>query len=585
MGDIYEQRNLDAQKQKLQQEHAAYMESHENIFEKEYLTGYGNSSYVKTTHLKRAGKRTGFFSKAYAAITKSAEQEDIEAVNTQRVKAHKGLHSAEDDGIFNNASDVEQIRFFRELKDLCASLCQLDYATGDFIEAINSVDDYITAENYDDQQKYLGKALEALDKYAQKAGSSDNDYEVVLASKAASIHRMISGKVEGTLEIPEEYREQASEVHENPKAGFAGTYSDVSKLKLFPHEPSPNDVKQRTTSDCYMMSALCSIAASQPDVIKKSMVDNGDTVTVRFFEPLQRGQTQAKPVYITVTKEIPTYLWVAQKNAVDSLWVQMIEKAFAVYYGNEHIRDVRQVAGEDDGTRSYEALDFQDSFAFLSRFLGPEYANQYLSTPPIIDTSKLMQESEMAEYELEDEYRAVQKIVNEPMSDIYSGYAARLHDQWKTRLDRKEIITVGANSDAVKSKGIRSHHAYSVLKVYDVKVGEKTRRYVRLRDPYGAFTADYSEKSKQSTSTGNSTLLYSTETMGTFDMEWNEFLGTFDSYCGCMESKCESCYSEAAQIEISERELAEEEAARQRAKQDNESNNFGFDILDEDEFK
>lgn len=554
MSGLQQQKTIEQQKHELTEKHDEYITRHANVFEDEYMPSIGDSSYVKTLHLKKPGKRKGFFSRAYASLTKGAKQKDIQEINRRKLKNRKGLHGEDENGTFSNPTDVEQVKFFNQLKDLCKSLCDLEFATPEFIKAISSVDEYITAENYDEQQEALNATLTALDKYVQETSSSNNDYETVLCSKAAYIKRMLEDKTNGTLEIPEEQKVQALQVSANPSAGILGTYSDVSKFRLFPHEPSPNDVKQRTTSDCYMMSSLCSIAASQPDLIKRRMKDNGDTVTVQFFE---KGTT--KPVYITVKKEIPTYMFIGQKNAVDSLWVQMIEKAFAVYYGNASIRDRRQnLEKADDGSRSYAALDYQDSFAFLSRFVGPEYVMEKYTAIIDLTTSQM----EKLKQNEEEQFKGID-VYNQAMSDVYSGVATRLHEEWKTRLDKKEIITVGilGNVKAAKAKGYHVSHAYSVLKVFDKTVekdGEqKVRRFVRLRDPYGAYTSDYNEKKKKTTSTGNSLLMLdSTETMGTFDVEWNEFLNTFDHYSGCIQKNCGSLLPGNQEEEVKEQKVS-----------------------------
>lgn len=557
---------LEQQKAQLTANHEQYVTEHQNVFQEEYMTGYGNSSVVKTLHLKKPGERKGFFSKTYAALTKSTKQDDIAAINQQKVAAHKGLHDVDGEGNFTNYSDLEQQKFFLELKDMCKELCNLEFATGEFIQVIATVDDYITAENYSDQQTALIKTLAALKAYTEKTANSDNEYELVLCSKTDALHRMLEGKSNGTLVIPEKYQKEAAKVHRSPKAGALGTYVSVKDLKLFPHDPSPNDVKQRTTSDCYMMSSLCSIAASRPDLIKKRMRDNGDTVTVQFFDTKNQKQEDGtfkevtEPVFITVNKKIPTYLYTAQKNAVDSLWVQMIEKAFAVYYGNKAIRDVNKDTSANPNTRSYEALDYQNSFAFLSRFLGPEYSSA--DVIPLITLPNLVSEQDIMDTE-EEGYKGI-PVHNETMSDKYSGVASRLHKQWEERLDSAEVITVGIlgatkeKEQAAKDKGFHTNHAYTVLKVFEVPTEEgKTRKFVRLRDPYGAFTSDYDQKTGKTVSSGNSYQpLDSTSTMGTFDVEWNEFLNTFDRYTGCIPAKIKGLVSKATLDKQEEKQQA-----------------------------
>jgi hypothetical protein len=101
---------------------------------------------------------------------------------------------------------------------------------------------------------------------------------------------------------------------------------------LFPHEPSINDIRQGSLGDCYLLAALASLVNVNPQLIKDCMRDNGDgTVTARFYKQNKSaaaGAAQA-PVtethYVRVPKTVPQ----GDKFAKGSLWVQMIEKAYA----------------------------------------------------------------------------------------------------------------------------------------------------------------------------------------------------------------------------------------------------------------
>lgn len=121
-----------------------------------------------------------------------------------------------------------------------------------------------------------------------------------------------------------------------------GKLMDKTNQPLFPHEPSPSDVKQGRVGDCYLLAALASIAASNPDAIKECMKDNGDgSVTVRlFFEKkefaLSNGHelsSEVQPYYVTVKKEVPSIFFgsrsIEDPYAKRAFWVQIIEKAYA----------------------------------------------------------------------------------------------------------------------------------------------------------------------------------------------------------------------------------------------------------------
>ena len=111
-------------------------------------------------------------------------------------------------------------------------------------------------------------------------------------------------------------------------------FSDYRNMPLFPHDPSPSDIKQGYIGDCYMVSVLANIAKTDPDKIKEAFRDNGDgTVTVRLFQrtvskyedyfaPDATPPTKMEPFYVTVDKTIPR-----ETSARNCLWAALIEKA------------------------------------------------------------------------------------------------------------------------------------------------------------------------------------------------------------------------------------------------------------------
>ncbi|MCR5278798.1 MAG: hypothetical protein K6E19_05085 [Lachnospiraceae bacterium] len=97
---------------------------------------------------------------------------------------------------------------------------------------------------------------------------------------------------------------------------------DRSKEPLFTHEPCTQDISQGGLGDCYFLASLASVMAKSPDAIKSMMKDNGDSVTVRFYA-FENGQTV--PKYYKVSKKLYA------GGANDTLWVQVMEKAFAIF--------------------------------------------------------------------------------------------------------------------------------------------------------------------------------------------------------------------------------------------------------------
>jgi hypothetical protein len=93
--------------------------------------------------------------------------------------------------------------------------------------------------------------------------------------------------------------------------------------------PSPADVNQGYVGDCYFLSTLASVAKLDPSLITKDVVANGDgTFTVDFMN----GRTQNP---IRVNADLPVWpdgqLAYAGLGVQNSLWVAVVEKAFAVY--------------------------------------------------------------------------------------------------------------------------------------------------------------------------------------------------------------------------------------------------------------
>lgn len=109
---------------------------------------------------------------------------------------------------------------------------------------------------------------------------------------------------------------------------------------LFPDEPGLGDLKQGAIGDCYLIAGLGSIVEREPKVIKRAILDNGDgTVTVRLFDKSKDVPPKFSEKYVTFEKSV---LKSDEGNhAKDTLWVQMLEKAYAIHS--------KEAAPEGDG--------------------------------------------------------------------------------------------------------------------------------------------------------------------------------------------------------------------------------------------
>jgi hypothetical protein len=135
----------------------------------------------------------------------------------------------------------------------------------------------------------------------------------------------------------------------------AEDYLDYSENRLFsPGGPDIEDIQQGVLGDCYLLSTLGAAAKMNPDWIRQSVVDLGDrTYAVRFVDE-DGGEW-----YVRVDAQLPVnrpedgdyepaYAALGPK---ETLWVPIIEKAFAYFRDPENTPD-----GGVDNT-SYHNLD------------------------------------------------------------------------------------------------------------------------------------------------------------------------------------------------------------------------------------
>ena len=128
-------------------------------------------------------------------------------------------------------------------------------------------------------------------------------------------------------------------------------YTTASGL-LFPAAPSHNDEYQGLLGDCYFISALGTIADTNPAAIENMFIDNGDgTFTVRFYTG-EYGQSlnadgstndgfaggASTADYVTVNRSLAAYsngmlvyadYGLNASDPANPLWIPLAEKAYA----------------------------------------------------------------------------------------------------------------------------------------------------------------------------------------------------------------------------------------------------------------
>ena len=102
------------------------------------------------------------------------------------------------------------------------------------------------------------------------------------------------------------------------------TTTKLENELLFSHEPCINDVIQGSLADCMLMGALTAIVKDHPETITGMMRDNGDSVTVRFFQKDSKSG-EFEPYYINVPKVRTS----ANRHAES--WVKILETAYATF--------------------------------------------------------------------------------------------------------------------------------------------------------------------------------------------------------------------------------------------------------------
>ncbi|ANH67559.1 C2 family cysteine protease [Mitsuaria sp. 7] len=130
---------------------------------------------------------------------------------------------------------------------------------------------------------------------------------------------------------------------------------------LFPVDPSPDHVRQGPIGDCFLLAPAASVAAMNPGLIRAMMREQGaEKVIVRLFEVAGTpGRKTFTPRYMAVDKSILKRSNGQPRYASGALWVQMLEKAYAMSgLGSRQGRaNDRNTYENLEGGRSDEALE------------------------------------------------------------------------------------------------------------------------------------------------------------------------------------------------------------------------------------
>ncbi len=222
-------------------------------------------------------------------------------------------------------------------------------------------------------------------------------------------------------------------------------YRNITNPVLFgPEGPTLHHIKQGQAGDCYFLAALDSLAAYQPDLLRKAIVDHGDgAYSVRFYYPDPHREGRWIPDSVTVDGALPRYsdtreVYAKSINDTDGnrkIWVGVMEKAMAAFNDKHPVFSTK-------GGEGYEGI---------GKGGYPHTAYSVLTGKPA-------------------EYASVKGMAD---SDLYRS----LKD-----IGRHRHMTVGSMRTG---EGIVGRHAYTVLGAH---INDHGQYMVKLRNPWGKIT-------------------------------------------------------------------------------------------------
>jgi len=291
-------------------------------------------------------------------------------------------------GSFKGSASVNVTKWILSLQDQAlANLVQSLDADGSIsrldmiqiLDSIGSEDGVVDAAEFGDLKTILNNAAMLkipgyVDVLAGDVvnGNPANAYfqgqvlgNLAAGSSASQLKELVSKWFLGADHPAAYYYDQYGLYHQCQYSSVAGS--------LFVNGPAYTDMHQGELGDCYLISALGSLAKSSPAVIQNMIIDNGDnTWTVRFY-------ANGTPDYVTVDRMLPTEngnlvfddYGASPSNAGNVLWIPLVEKAYAEW--NETGKEGR------DGQNSYWSIGGGASGDVYTQILG--HSAQYYTFP------------------------------------------------------------------------------------------------------------------------------------------------------------------------------------------------------------
>ena len=197
----------------------------------------------------------------------------------------------------------------------------------------------------------------------------------------------------------------------------------------------PKDVIQGAVGDCYLLSAMCNLAADERRI--DELFDerrDGGRYTIRFYEQGRRVNVVIDDYIPLDVHGIPVFA-----RGLTGLWVALVEKAYAKLHG------------------SYSAID-----------------GGYES---------------VAMHELTGGVPLMYPLRSEALAVLGGG---ALDSMWKRlRVLLREGALIGVSHDGATNQGIFGHHSYAVIDTRTVRARGSSTRLVLVRNPHGSTAGDW----------------------------------------------------------------------------------------------
>eukprot|EP00613_Pedinella_sp_CCMP2098_P013882 CAMPEP_0171756038 /NCGR_PEP_ID=MMETSP0991-20121206/44823_1 /TAXON_ID=483369 /ORGANISM="non described non described, Strain CCMP2098" /LENGTH=467 /DNA_ID=CAMNT_0012358235 /DNA_START=28 /DNA_END=1432 /DNA_ORIENTATION=- len=256
----------------------------------------------------------------------------------------------------------------------------------------------------------------------------------------------------------------------------------AEKLKsahLFEAGISPSDIAQGQLGDCWLLSAIATLAEKSGQ-IEQIFKEKTHSVWGKYHLKLYNGKTKTWST-VTIDDFVPVQddkpLFTKPKG--NEMWVLLLEKAFAKLVGD------------------YADLEGGMPLWALEVMTGDKVSHFQVKNEG--EGSGLWQKMELVHFESDEDGNRRKVGLRDIAKELYSTHDFFDILEAYEKQDAALAAYSKGKSDKDSAHGIVEGHAYSILAVKHVGMGivGKTRRFLRLRNPWGTFEWDgaWSDKS------------------------------------------------------------------------------------------